>query len=94
MMSEYKTNLAEYLAELTDASKNAVMDRIKLAEKEIADHLFLKLLLHLKTTMKILVKKRLLKKTSLILTFRKIALKNRQMKNRPMRQLNQKINLN
>jgi hypothetical protein len=38
MMSEYKTNLAEYLAELTDASKNAVMDRIKLAEKEIADH--------------------------------------------------------
>lgn len=38
MMSEYKTNLAEYLAELTDASKNTIMDRIKLAEKEIADH--------------------------------------------------------
>lgn len=38
MMSEYKTDLAAYLAELTDASKNAVMDRIKLAEKEIADH--------------------------------------------------------
>lgn len=38
MMSEYKNDLAAYLAELTDASKNAVMDRIKLAEKEIADH--------------------------------------------------------
>ncbi len=38
MMSEYKTDLAAYLAELTDASKNTVMDRIKLAEKEIADH--------------------------------------------------------
>lgn len=38
MMSEYKTNLAEYLAELTDASKNTIIDRIKLAEKEIADH--------------------------------------------------------
>lgn len=38
MMSEYKNDLAVYLAELTDASKNAVMDRIKLAEKEIADH--------------------------------------------------------
>ena len=37
-MSEYKNDLAAYLAELTDASKNAVMDRIKLAEKEIADH--------------------------------------------------------
>lgn len=38
IISEYKTNLAEYLAELTDASKNTIMDRIKLAEKEIADH--------------------------------------------------------
>lgn len=38
MMSEYKTDLAAYLAELTDTSKNTVMDRIKLAEKEIADH--------------------------------------------------------
>lgn len=38
IMSEYKTDLAAYLAELTDASKNTVMDHIKLAEKEIADH--------------------------------------------------------
>lgn len=38
MMSEYKTDLAAYLAELTDASKNTIMDHIKLAEKEIADH--------------------------------------------------------
>ena len=38
MMSEYKTDLAAYLAELTDTSKNTVMDHIKLAEKEIADH--------------------------------------------------------
>ena len=38
IMSEYKTDLAAYLAELTDTGKNTVMDRIKLAEKEIADH--------------------------------------------------------
>lgn len=38
IISEYKTDLAAYLAELTDASKNTIMDHIKLAEKEIADH--------------------------------------------------------
>lgn len=38
IMSEYKTDLAAYLAELTDTSKNTIMDHIKLAEKEIADH--------------------------------------------------------
>lgn len=38
IISEYKTDLAVYLAELTDASKNTIMDHIKLAEKEIADH--------------------------------------------------------
>lgn len=38
IMSNYKTDLAAYLAELTDTGKNTVMDHIKLAEKEIADH--------------------------------------------------------
>lgn len=38
IMSEYKTDLAAYLAELTDTGKNTIMDHIKLAEKEIADH--------------------------------------------------------
>lgn len=38
IMSEYKTNIAAYLIELTDTSKNTIMDHIKLAEKEIADH--------------------------------------------------------